>query len=57
MKLSTKDNITYQINFTGNQQVKRILNILYHDATIYLDRKYEKYREFMNSKYGESQGV
>lgn len=57
LKLSTKDNITYQINFTGNQQVKRILNILYHDATIYLDRKYEKYREFMNSKYGESQGI
>lgn len=57
LKLSTKDNITYQINFTGNKQVKRILNILYHDATIYLDRKYEKYKEFMDSKYGESQGI
>lgn len=57
LKLSTKDNITYQINFTGNKQVKHILNILYRDATIYLDRKYDKYKEFMNSKYGESQGI
>lgn len=57
LKLSTKDNITYQVNFAGNKQVKQILNILYHDATIYLDRKYDKYIEFMNSKYGESQGV
>lgn len=57
LKLSTKDNITYQINFSGNKQVKNILNILYHDATIYLDRKYDKYIEFMNSKYGESQGI
>ena len=57
LKLSTKDNVTYQVNFTGNKQVKQILNILYHDATIYLDRKYDKYIEFMNSKYGESQGA
>lgn len=56
IKMTTKDDITYQLNLGGNNQVEYILDTLYHDATIYLDRKYNKYIEFMNDKYGESQG-
>lgn len=46
LKLSTKDNKTFQVNFHGNRQAQRILDFLYKDATIYLDRKYNKYLEF-----------
>ena len=51
-KMSTKDNITFQINYSGNKQIKKFLDHLYKDATIYLDRKYEKYLDFI--KYSES---
>lgn len=54
--MTTKDDMTYQLNLGGNNQVEHILDILYHDATIYLDRKHDKYIEFMSDKYGESQG-
>jgi hypothetical protein len=33
----------------GNLQVKRVLDWLYQDATIYLPRKYDKYIEFTNT--------
>lgn len=33
------------LQFNGNIQVLRMLNYIYKDATIYLDRKYEKYME------------
>lgn len=52
LKLSTKDNITYQLKFGGNIQVKEILDYLYKDSTVYLDRKYEKYLDLL--KYSES---
>ena len=32
-----------QLDFSGNVQVINILDWLYKDSTIYLDRKYEKY--------------
>ena len=35
----------YSITIGGNQQVKRILDNLYQDATIYLERKYNRYIE------------
>ena len=35
----------YSFNVGGNIQVLRILDTLYKNATIYLDRKYEKYKE------------
>ena len=41
----------------GNNVLEDFYNILYHDATIYLDRKYERFQEFLNQKYGESQGI
>lgn len=52
LKFSTKDCTTYQFNIGGNNQVKTVMNILYKNATIYLDRKYDKYLELL--KYSES---
>lgn len=40
--------ITTALSVGGNLQVKKVLNWLYQDATIYLPRKYEKYLEFKN---------
>lgn len=37
----------YTICLGGNQQVKNIVNYLYNDATIYLDRKKQKTEEFL----------
>lgn len=39
------DNWTLTIN--GNQQVKKIMNYLYKDSTIFLNRKYERYLELI----------
>lgn len=41
--------ITTTLSVGGNQQVKKLLDWMYQDATIYLTRKYEKYLEFINS--------
>lgn len=41
--------ITTTLSVGGNLQVKKVLDWLYQDATIYLPRKYEKYLEFKNS--------
>ena len=38
-----RDVDNYQFNIGGNYQVLRMLNLLYKDATVYLDRKYERY--------------
>jgi hypothetical protein len=38
--------ITTTLSVGGNLQVKKVLDWLYQDATIYLLRKYEKYLEF-----------
>lgn len=40
------DNWTLTIN--GNVQVKNIMEYLYNDSTIYLERKYKKYLELIN---------
>ena len=37
--------ITTTLSVGGNLQVRKILDWLYQDATIYLPRKYEKYLE------------
>ena len=52
LKMSTKDDITFQLNIGGNKQVINIMNYLYKDAHVYLDRKYKKYLEML--KYNES---
>lgn len=41
--------ITTTLSVGGNLQVKKILDWLYKDATIYLPRKYDKYCEFVNA--------
>ncbi len=41
--------ITTALTVGGNLQVKKVLDWLYRDATIYLPRKYEKYLEFQTS--------
>jgi len=40
--------ITTTLSVGGNKQVKKVLDWLYQDATIYLPRKYTKYQEFIN---------
>ena len=42
------NDITTTLVVGGNLQVKKVLDWLYQDATIYLPRKYEKYQEFIN---------
>jgi intein/homing endonuclease len=39
--------ITTTISTGGNLQVKKVLDWMYRDATIYMDRKYDKYQEFL----------
>ena len=36
------------LEISGNCNVEKVLTYMYKDATVYLDRKYEKYKEFMN---------
>jgi intein-encoded DNA endonuclease-like protein len=40
--------ITTTLSVGGNLQVRKVLDWLYKDATIYLPRKYDKYQEFIN---------
>lgn len=40
--------ITTSLSVGGNLQVRKVLDWLYKDATIYLPRKYDKYQEFIN---------
>lgn len=42
-----RDNNNLQFNICGNQVVRKILDWLYEDATIYLQRKYGKYQELI----------
>lgn len=44
---------TWYYSFGGNQQVIRFYHYLYDDATIWMDRKYERFQELLN-KYSES---
>ena len=39
----------YSITIGGNIQVCRILDSLYNNATIYLERKYNRYKQFLTS--------
>jgi len=40
--------ITTALSVGGNLQIKKVLDWMYQDATIYLPRKYNKYLEFKN---------
>lgn len=46
---SPKNNFAKRISWTGRNVCKKILDYLYKDATIYLQRKYEKYLILSNS--------
>jgi hypothetical protein len=41
-----KSTIAVTIHYSGKNVCKRILDYLYQDATIYLQRKYNKYKEY-----------
>lgn len=40
----------YRYRITSNIEIKKLLDYLYKDSTVYLDRKYEKYLEYCRSK-------
>lgn len=48
-------NFTWYFSFGGNQKVLKFCHYIYDNATIWMDRKYNRYKELLN-KYGESQG-
>lgn len=39
----TKEVNNYTLEFGGNRQVERVMDYMYEDSIIYLDRKYERY--------------
>ena len=41
------NDIVKSIDFSGNLQVKKFLDLIYKNATIYLDRKYNRYLELV----------
>lgn len=43
-----KNNNNYDLEIGERLQVKQILEYIYNDAEVYLDRKYERYKEFLN---------
>ena len=52
LAFTSKDNKTYGLNIGGRVQVLTIMNHLYYDSTVFLDRKHDKYLELL--KYSES---
>ena len=42
-------NIVYRIGWYGNNNCERIFDYLYKDATIFLDRKYDKSKQLKNN--------
>lgn len=50
VRMTTKDNMTYQFNIGGNNQCLNLLNKIYENSTenSRLDRKYNKYLELIN---------
>src|SRR3990170_2799311 len=43
-----KMKMIYRVYKKGNQQIMSILNWLYKDASVYLDRKHDKYEDMLN---------
>ena len=39
-----RNHITYNIRVAGRNQVKKLLDFLYQDAELYLERKYNLYQ-------------
>lgn len=49
--------ITTTLSVGGNLQVKKVLDWLYQDATIYLPRKFDKYQEFIQSRSSSKSSI
>lgn len=43
-----KNRITQTLVVSGDRQIKKVLDYIYKDATIYLDRKYQIYKNLIN---------
>jgi hypothetical protein len=43
----TNDKNTYDLCFSGNRNIQKFLNWIYAGSTIYLDRKYKRYLQFI----------
>lgn len=41
-----RDNSTRNLQLTSFNQIKKFLDLIYVDSTVYLERKFEKYKEF-----------
>lgn len=52
-----RKNNSFYYNISGNEILEKFYHTLYDDATIFLDRKYKRFQEFLNQKYGESRGI
>ena len=46
---------TWYFSFGGNQQVLKFCHYMYDNASIWMDKKYNRYKELLE-KYGENQG-
>jgi hypothetical protein len=46
--IKRKHKMIFETYCRGNRQILEVMKYLYKDATIYLDRKYGKYKEFEN---------
>ncbi len=46
--LNVNNNITTILNISGNRQIEKLMDWLYKDSTIYLQRKYDKYLQLKN---------
>ena len=55
VKDKRKEN-SFAYSIGGINAVENFYHMLYDDATVYLDRKYERFQEFLSQKYNESQG-
>lgn len=51
----SRSDITWYYTLGGNQQALKFCHYIYDNASIWMNRKYERYKELLN-KYGESQG-
>ena len=47
IKKAPRDSKVYSMDSTGKPALA-IMNLLYKDATVYLDRKYQKYLDFIS---------
>lgn len=46
------ENCCYSLNMSGKKNVLHLLNLLYTDSTIFLDRKYNKFNNLLSNKNG-----